>query len=207
MVWKKRKTRTKGAGRDSKNLIRKDDYIINQHGVKISLEEQRQLRNAVQTVNRKRKKLLDEYGEDMYEGKKKLRERRTQLMLMGEELDMIPVKRSTALQDFETRGDFDTYLKSAKRAAKVDYLEERIKLYRQNLKLAFEHHYAAYPEMVKGITMKIQMMPRKQLESIMASNRLLQIKYVYSSDGQIGQLNQVREFLGLKPMYEDYDME
>ena len=50
-----------GRRKGSKNLIRKDDTIINQYGVQISESEAKRLRSLVNSVNRKAKKMEQEF--------------------------------------------------------------------------------------------------------------------------------------------------
>lgn len=202
----KRKSTPQGRAKGSKNLVRNGDYITNQFGVQITKEEERRLRNAVQTVNRRRKKMEKAFQDKpIFEGMERLPESRDQLRLMGEEMDIMIRKRSTSLQGFRSRKEFQAYLRNTESAAKLDYLDWRGKIYKRNLIKAIQDNYSAFPELVKGITMKIQMMPQSKFQELIGTNRLFQIKYQYGYDQQLNKLNDMREFLGLSNPYGDFD--
>lgn len=195
-----------GRAKGSKNLIRKDDTIINQYGVQISEAEARRLRSLVNSVNRKAKKMDQEFANKplMY-GNRPTGEDRGQLKLMGDELDLMIRKRSASLNQFQSRKQFQSYMRSAERAAKIDYTDVRGKLYKQNLLKAIDRNYGQFPELVKGIKMKIQMMPQKQFQELIGTNRAFQIGFQYSTSEQISRIANMRDFLGLNSdMYDDY---
>lgn len=198
----------KGPGRSGlKNLKRKDGLIINQFGVKITDEEARQLRNVVQKVNRKAAKMEKSFeGMPLFFGSHRLDENRQQLKLMGEQMDIMIRKRSAGLQSFQTRAQFENYLRNTKRAAETDYIDYRGKLYKRNLIKAINEQFAQFPEMVKGVTMKIQMMPQAQFQKMVGSNRAMQISYMYTPDQQITRLMALRDSLGMNnSKFDDYD--
>lgn len=197
----------KGPGRRGPNLKRQDGFIINQHGVKITEEEARQLRNIVQKVNRKAAAMEKEFeGQPLFYGSRQLDENRQQLKLMGEEMDIMIRRRSAALQNFTTKRQFNAYLKNAQRAADRDYLDYRGKLYKRNLMAAIETQYKEFPELTKGLLMKIRMMPQREFQKMIGTNRALQIGFVYSLSQRMTQLMAMRESLGIRsPDLDDYD--
>lgn len=195
-----------GRAKGSKNLIRKDDTIINQYGVQISEAEARRLRSLVNSVNRKARKMEQEFANKplMY-GNRPTGEDRGQLKLMGDELDLMIRKRSASLNQFQSRKQLHAYMRSAERAAKIDYTDVRGKLYKQNLLKAIDRNYGQFPELIKGIKMKIQMMPQKQFQELIGTNRAFQISFQYSTSEQISRIANMRDFLGLSSdMYDDY---
>lgn len=202
-MGRKKKTGTR-AGR--KNLIRKDDVIINQHGVQISKDEERQLRNMVQTVNRKRKRMIEQFKDKpLFYGKRQLPEDRGQLALMGEELDLMIRKRSASLNQFRSRADFRRFMKNAERAASTDYEEYRVKLYKKNYMEALKNQYGEFPDLLKGVLMKVRMTPLSQFAALVGTDRLAQIKEHYSIGGKLERLKALREKLGLRN--PDFDEE
>lgn len=195
-----------GRAKGSKNLIRKDDTIINQYGVQISEAEARRIRSLVNSVNRKAKKMEQEFANKplMY-GNRPTGEDRGQLKLMGDELDLMIRRRSASLNQFQSRKQLQAYMRSAERAAKIDYRDVRGKLYKQNLLKAIDRNYGQFPALIKGIKMKIQMMPQKQFQELIGTNRAFQISFQYSTSEQISRIANMRDFLGLSSdMYDDY---
>lgn len=195
-----------GRRKGSKNLIRKDDTIINQYGVQITESEARRLRSLVNSVNRKAKRLEEEFSNKplMY-GNRPTGEDRQQLKLMGDEMDLMIRRRSASLNQFQSRKQLQAYIRSAERAAKIDYTDVRGKLYKQNLLKAIDRNYGQFPELIKGVKMKIQMMPQKQFQELIGTNRAFQIGFQYSTSEQISRIANMRDFLGLRSdMYDDY---
>ena len=191
-----------GRRKGSKNLIRKDDTIINQYGVQISEAEARRLRSLVNSVNRKAKKMEQEFSNN---GNRPTGEDRGQLKLMGDELDLMIRRRSASLNQFTSRKQLLAYMRSAGRAAKIDYTDVRGKLYKQNLLKAIDRNYGQFPDLVKGIKMKIQMMPQKQFQELIGTNRAFQIGFQYTTSEQISRISAMRDFLGLRSEnYDDY---
>lgn len=193
-----------GRAKGSKNLIRKDDTIINQYGVQITEGEAKRLRSLVNSVNRKAKRLEQEFANKplMY-GNRPTGEDRQQLKLMGDEMDLMIRRRSASLNQFQSRKQLQAYLRSAERAAKIDYTDVRGKLYKQNLLKAIDRNYGQFPELIKGVKMKIQMMPQKQFQELIGTNRAFQIGFQYSTSEQISRIANMRDFLGLRS--DDYD--
>lgn len=193
-----------GTRAGKKNLIRTDDLITNQYGVQITKEEARQLRNAVQTVNRKRKRMLEQFKDKpLFYGNKKLPEDRQQLALMGEELDLMIRKRSGSINQFRTQADFKRFMRNVEQAASKDYEQYRAKLYKQNYMEALKNQYGEFPELLKGALMKVRMTPLNKFAEMVGTDRLGQIKEHYSLGGKLERLKALREKLGLRN--PDYD--
>lgn len=193
-----------GTRAGKKNLIRTDDVITNQYGVQITKEEARQLRNMVQTVNRKRKRMLEQFKDKpLFYGKRELPEDRQQLALMGEELDLMIRKRSGSLNQFRTQQDFKRFMRNVEQAASKDYEQYRAKLYKQNYMEALKRQYGEFPELLKGALMKVRMTPLHKFAELVGTDRLGQIKEHYSLGGKLERLKALREKLGLRN--PDYD--
>lgn len=195
----------KKASNRGKNLQRTGDYIINEHGVKFTPDEYRQLQIMVKRVNRKRDKLDKQFVDaPVFYGTRKLDVDRQQLRLMGEESDIMIRKRSSSLHQFASRGDFNRYMKGLERAQATDYVDYRSKLYKKNYMEALKRNYAEYPDLLKGALMKVRMMPVKDFVKFMGQNQLGQIKEHYSTTRQIGRLIELRESLGIRN-HKGYD--
>ena len=156
-------------------------------------------------MNRRRAKLEAEYkGKDLYEGSKKSVADRDQLRLMGKELDLMIRKRSASLQQFTSKAKFIAYIRNAEKAADFDYMDYRGKLYKRNLIATINQEYGAYPELVKGIVMKLQMMPQSQFQDLIGSNLAFEISYQYDEERKFQNIMDMREVLGLRSRYDDY---
>lgn len=197
--------RNRKRGRSGPNLKRDNGTIINQYGVEINEDEARRLRNLVQRVNRKREKMLQEFKDKpLFYGGQRLDESREQLMLMGEEMDIMIRKRSAGLQRFKDRRAFTRYMNQLEKVASTDYLEYRTKLYKRNYMEALQNQYGMYPGLLKGVLMKVRMMKPEAFAQLVGMDRLFQIKEHYSLGGTLDRLKAVREKLGLNnPDYDD----
>lgn len=191
-----------------KNLIRTDDYITNQFGVKISQDEVKRMQSLVRRVNYKRNKMIKEFADKpLYYGGKKLDEDRRQLSLMGEEMDIMIRKRSAAVNQFGSKKEFNAYVRQLERVADTDYMEYRSRLYKRNLMKAIEEKYANFPDQTKGILMKIRMMKPEEFQKLIGTDRLFQIKEHYMLGGALNRLANMRERLGLRPLDLEDDEE
>lgn len=197
--------RNRKRGRTGPNLKRENGTIINQYGVKINEDEARRLKNLVQRVNRKREKMLKQFKDQpLYYGGQRLDESREQLMLMGEEMDIMIRKRSASLQRFKDKRSFNQYIRQLERVAAGDYLSYRAKLYKRNYMEALKNQYGMYPDLLKGVLMKVRMMKPEAFAQLVGMDRLFQIKEHYSLGGALDRLKAVREKLGLSnPDYDD----
>jgi len=197
--------RNRKRGRTGPNLKRDNGTIINQYGVEINEDEARRLRNLVQRVNRKREKMLQQFKDKpLFYGGQRLDESREQLMLMGEELDLIVRKRSASLNKFRDRHEFNRYMGQLNYAARTDYEAYRTKLYKRNYMSALEKQYGMYPDLLKGVLMKVRMMKPEAFAQLVGMDRLFQIKEHYSLGGVLDRLKAIREKLGLSnPDYDD----
>lgn len=197
--------RNRKRGRTGPNLKRDNGTIINQYGVEINEDEARRLRNLVQRVNRKREKMLQQFKDKpLFYGGQRLDESREQLMLMGEEMDIMIRKRSASLQRFKDKRALNQYMRQLERVASADYMEYRTKLYKRNYMEALQNQYGMYPDLLKGVLMKVRMMKPEAFAQLVGMDRLFQIKEHYSLGGTLDRLKAVREKLGLNnPDYDD----
>ena len=188
-----------------KNLKRNNGYIINQHGVKVTEEELKQLKNMAARVNYKRQKMIEKYEDQpLTYGGKPTPASRLQLSLMGRENDIIIRKRHAAINAFRTKGEFNKYMKGLNKALETDYLQVRAKQYKKNLMTKIQSAYGNYPDAIKGVLMKIQMTPLNKFMDMVAQDEIMEIKTHYQTGDELGRINALRDYLGLKPMEYDY---
>lgn len=198
-----RATNAKGEG--VKNLIRLENgNLQNVHGVVFTLDEKKALEQAVNTANRKRKRMLEvtaKYPRLINTTDEKGHLKRTEtddtvasLQLMGTESDFILQRKTKSLQRFKSKEDYDRYMKNLHRVNDRDYLLSRIRQYKAN------HIKAILNELGdKGIAMKIRMMdPMEYMELSTKYEDILEIHYVYGSDQRQAKINQIRAALGMK---------
>lgn len=185
-----------GRQKGRKNLNRVGDSYFNQHRVEITVEEKRELENAVRKANRLRQKMLDEAGQlprKVYG--KETGDTISQLQMMGKESDFILSQKSASLQRFRTRKDFDRYMDNLKRVNHPDYIIERTRAYKRNFIQSLED---VYGDEAKDIVMKVRMMKPEEYMRMVESDESLEISYVDSQQKVQGRLNQLRASLGMK---------
>lgn len=198
------------------NLIYEGDKIINAQGVVFTKDDKRRLENAVNRANKHRKQMLEAAAKmprlinvtDPKTGKLVTKDTGAKvdspLKTMGAESDFILQRKTKSLQRFNTREDFDRYMKNLERVNADDYLLQRTRLYKRN-------HIKAIRNVLgdEGIAMKIQMMkPDDYRRLSMQYEDILEIHYVYGADERQAKINQIRAALGMKIKEEpDIDSE
>ena len=183
------------------NLKKQGGLLINQYGVAFTEEERKALTNAVNNVNRKRSKMLKEAAKlpRMVAGRE-TGDTVASLQLMGKESDFILAKKTKSLQRFQSRKQFDQYMKTLERVNKKDYVGERIRLYKRNHMKALENAFGAD---AKDVMMKIRMMKPADYMKMIEQDETLEISYVYDPSEASAKLNQMRAAMGMK-LKEDY---
>lgn len=185
-----------GRKQGRKNLVKTDTGVINQYGVNFTNEEKKALESAVNSANRKRKKMLEQEaklprkvaGIDTGDTV-------ASLQLMGKESDFILQRKSKSLQRFKTREEYNRYMRNLERVNSRDYLTERIRLYKRNHMKAIEN---AYGDEAKDVVMKIRMMKPADYMRMVQSDEALEINYIYDPSARSGKINQLRASLGMK---------
>lgn len=205
MANKRQRKKNAKTGRKQgvKNLVKTETGFINQFGVEITTAERKALESAVNSINRKRAKMLETEAKLP----RKIAGRDTgdtiaSLQLMGKESDFILSKKSKSLQRFHSRAEFDRYLKNLQKVNSRDYVTERIRMYKRNHMKAIEN---AYGDEAKDVIMKIRMMKPADYMRMVQSDEMLEISYVYDPSARSGKLNQVRASLGMKLKEEAFD--
>lgn len=176
--------------------------VVNQYGVTFSTADKRALENAVNSANRRRKKMLKEAATlpRMVAGRD-TGDTVGSLQLMGKESDFILAKKTKSLQRFRSRDQYEAYMKNLQRVNSPDYLDERIRMYKRNHMKALEN---AYGDDAKDVIMKIRMMKPKDYMKMIQQDETLEISYVYDPTERTGKLNQMRASMGMKMKEDDY---
>lgn len=189
------------AGR--KNLKKTPEGFENQFGVTFTKQEKQALEQAVNTANRKRARMLEAEaklprkiaGQDTGDTV-------ASLQLMGKESDFILARKTKSLQRFQSKEDYNRYMKNLQRVNSRDYVDERVRLYKRNHMKAIEN---AYGDEAKDVVMKIRMMKPKDYMRMVQSDEMLEINYIYDPSARSGKLNQLRASLGMKLKEEPLD--
>lgn len=201
-----KRSNKKGRKRGTKNLVRKDGLLINQKGVAFTLEEKRALENKVRQVNRKRKEMQKIFGVlPRKVGGKETGDTVSSLQFMDKESDFILSRKTSSLQRFESRKEFEQYMRNLERVNHPNYINERGKLYKRNYLRTLRENYAW--DDIKDIYMKIQTMPQDKYMREVTSNEELEIGFLPSDDSAASLLNPIRAALGLKEKDEWFDEE
>lgn len=193
-----------GRAKGRKNLVKTDrGTLVNQHGIEFTLEEKKALEIAVNTVNRKRAKMLKETATmPRYFAGKNMGDTVGNLRLMGKESDVILQAKTKSLQRFTSKADYNKYMKSLQAAKSKDYIHERMKLYKRNHMKALEN---AYGDEAKDIVMKIRMMKPEEYRKIVERDEAAEIGYIYDDNERVGRLNKIRASLGMNLKEEPID--
>lgn len=192
-------------GRQSgrKNLVKVDGGVKNQFGVVFTLDEKKALEQAVNTANRKRARMLEQEAKlPRMVGGKDTGDTVASLQLMGKESDFILQRKTKSLQRFQSKEDYNRYMKNLQRVNQRDYITERVRLYKRNHMKAIEN---AYGDEAKDIVMKIRMMKPADYMKMVQSDEMLEISYIYDPSARSGKLNQLRGSLGMKLKEEGMD--
>lgn len=188
---------TGGRQKGRKNLVKLDGgNVQNQYGVVFTQQQKKALESAVNRVNRKRVKMLEEEGNlpRLVAGQPSGQSVQ-QLQLMGKESDFIISRKSKSLQRFKSEKEYDKYMKNLERVLSDDYVVDRVKLYKRNHMKALEN---VFGDDAKDVIMKIRMMKPKDYMKMIQSDEMLEVNYVYDPSDREGKLNQIRASMGMK---------
>ena len=192
-----------GRKKGRKNLVYTDDGVQNQYGVTFTMEEKKALESAVNAANRKRAKMLKtEAALPRKIAGTDTGDTVGQLQLMGKESDFILSRKTKSLQRFQTKADYERYMKNLAKVNSPDYITERVRMYKRNHMKAIEN---AYCDEAKDVVMKIRMMKPADYMRMVQSDEMLEINYIYDPSARSGKLNQLRASLGMKMKEESFD--
>lgn len=157
--------------------------VVLPNGQRITPKEQRALRSAVNSANRKRKKLLEQLPET---AKRKYRE-------FGVESDFLMRKKTTKLSRFRNKNEFNKYLKSVQKIASGEFEKKRTETYRSNYIRALKNTFnSSANQAIKAV----KDLDYKTFKNMVESEQLEEIGYVYY-DPNGEKLTRINQQLGV----------
>lgn len=156
--------------------------VILPSGEKITLSEQRALRSAVNSANRKRKRVLE-----------KMPANRVSTKQVDE--SWYYRKKSVKLNRFKNKAEFNRYLRGVQKIASGRFEQIRSRAYFENYKQAIRTAFGKTTDTKKLIT-KVNRVGAKALEEAIASGDIeAEIGFLYSRDQQEYQYNKIDAML------------
>lgn len=192
---------TGGRVKDRKNLKRDDTgYIINQYNVKFTEQEKRALENAVNRVNRKRTRMMEETANlpRLHAGRD-TGDTLESLQKFNKQSDFIIARKTKSLQRFKSHEQYEKYMDYLGRVNTKEYVQERVALYKDNHVKALEN---AFGDEAKDVMLKIKAMDRDSYMELVEKDEVAEIGYIYDPRARTGKLNQIRKAFHL-PIKEE----
>ena len=157
--------------------------VILPNGERITISEQKALRSAVNSANRKRKRMIERLPA---EAKIKYNE-------FGVESDFVMRKKSTSLKRFRNKKGFKHYLRSVQKIASGEFERKRIMTYKENYIRALRNTFnSSANEAIKAV----RDMDLKTFRQKVESEELEEIGYVYY-DPNGEKLTRINQQLGI----------
>lgn len=157
--------------------------IILPNGQRITISEQKALRSAVNSANRKRKRLLEKLPA----------EARAKYKDFGIESDFVMRKKSTSFKRFRNKKEFNKYLKSVQKIASGEFERKRIATYKDNYIRALRNTFnSSANKAIKAV----RDMDLKTFRQKVESEELEEIGYVYY-DPNGEKLTRISQQLGI----------
>lgn len=157
--------------------------IILPNGQRITPKEQRALKSAVSSANRKRKRMLEKLPKNA----------KTRYNEFGIESDFVMRKKSTSFLRFRNKREFQRYLKSVQRIASGEFEKKRIQTYKDNYKRALRN---TFNSKANPLIKKINNIELDRFRDLVETGELEEIGYVYY-DPNNEKLNRISGQLGL----------
>ena len=191
---------TAGREKGKKNLKKIEGGVENEHGVQFTNAEKKALEIAVNSANRKRKRLIENEAKlPRTIGGRDTGDTIASLHSMGSTSDFIIARRSKYLHQFKSREAFESYMENMKKVNSRDYLNNRTELYKQNHITALENVFGHDAEdVIEAIRKMKPAVYRKKLQS----DEFLEVGFVYDPGDAAGKLNAIRAAMGM-PLQED----
>lgn len=157
--------------------------VILPNGQRITPKEQKALRSAVNSANRKRKRMLERLPA---EAKAKYKD-------FGIESDFVMRKKSTSLARFRNKSEFNRYLRSVQKIASGEFERKRAETYKQNYIRALRNTFnSGANKAIKAV----KEMDLKEFRNKVESDELEEIGYVYY-DPNGEKLSRINSQLGV----------
>ena len=194
----KRKSAGSGRKEGVANLKKVEGGFVNQYGVMITVAEKKALESAVNSANRKRRRLLEQNSPIFLRDEKGRETENTvgQLQGIGKESDFILAPKTKSLQRFRSKEQFENYLSNLKHVNERGYIDEKTETYRENYFTALDRAFGDEAQDVKD---KLASLTPKQYRDLVASaDDVLEIGYIYLSSQRTIKLNAIRSMLGME---------
>ena len=157
--------------------------VILPNGERITISEQKALRSAVNSANRKRKRMIERLPA---EAKAKYKD-------FGIESDFVMRKKTTSLKRFRNKNEFKHYLKSVQKIASGEFERKRITTYKDNYIRALRNTFnSSANKAIKAV----RDMDLKTFRQKVESEELEEIGYVYY-DPNGEKLTRISQQLGI----------
>ena len=157
--------------------------VILPNGERITISEQKALRSAVNSANRKRKRMLERLPA---EAKEKYKD-------FGIESDFVMRKKSTSLKRFRNKKEFKHYLQNVQKIASGEFERKRIMTYKENYIRALRNTFnSSANKAIKAV----RQMDLKTFRRLVESENLEEIGYVYY-DPNNEKLTRISQQLGV----------
>ena len=157
--------------------------VILPNGARITKSEQKALRSAVNSANRKRKRMLERLPN----------EARVKYNDFGIESDFVMRKKSTSLKRFRNKKEFLHYLRSVQKIASGEFERKRIMTYKENYIRALRNTFnSSANKAIKAI----RNMDLKTFRRMVENEEREEIGYVYY-DPNSEKLTRINQQLGV----------
>lgn len=140
--------------------------IILPNGDRITPKEQKAFRSAVNSANRKRKRLLAELP----------KEAKSAYLDFGIDSDFVARHKSTSFAKFRNKKEFNRYLRNVKKIVSRDYLNSVVNTYRSNLNRAIDKVFNSQGKPLKEFIKKLS---NEELRELSLSGEFADIGFVY----------------------------
>lgn len=140
--------------------------IILKNGQRITIREQKALKSAVTSANRKRKNLLERQSPN---AKKKYQ-------IFGKESDFVNRKRNVKFSKFRNKKEFEHYLKMTQKIASGEFQRKRAEIYKENYKTALKKVFGNDAETLVAMVDEIAL---DDFRELVENDELEEIGYLY----------------------------
>ena len=140
--------------------------IILPNGDRITPKEQKAFRSAVNSANRKRKRLIENLP----------KEARERYAGFGGDSDFVARHKSTSFARFRNKSEFNRYFRGVKKIASRDYIDSVVANYRRNLNKAIDNVFNSSGKPLKDYIKKLS---NSELRELTLSGEFDDIGYVY----------------------------
>lgn len=140
--------------------------IILPNGERITLAEQKAFKSAVNSANRKRKRLIENLPKEAKEKYK----------TFGVDSDFVARHKSASFAKFRNKAEFQRYFKNVRKVASRDYINKTVGTYRSNLNRAIDKVFNSAGKPLKDF---IKGLSNEELRELSLSGEFNDIGFVY----------------------------